>query len=710
MIMSREGYYRQDDNCLMANMACGNSRYVKTAWNVTKLQGNPGLRTTCEVLIYIAPPHCSTWRTLWFNGVLPEETSILVPIEIMAITIPGATNFFLEIKGFRTGDFIAVIGQIQIGLVPEEENLLMYLELSKIPTGAPITVPTKLFLPIRENSQGGFEIYTVYLVAVAWAAGSTTGPLDSQNVTYKFDQFDEMPSLPQLYKYIANETHKSETMWIDDCGNCPQRNGFVPKRELTYLTKLSEMPLKEFVFLDLLFPNSSILSGGIFKLYHRRADSFKIFRSSNPINATLLFRPKTSNDGYYFLTCCSVGEDGAFSLTGLVSAYDDYTWIWISLGLVVTPAFLIHILLREKLSDVILNSFSIFLEQGCFENIMRRSKWIGCVCLFMGIILSNTYRGDNITALTAPRPQSKWVRYDELFARNFTFLVTLDELGETLKLFELAVRSQFEATYGEGYSEEMVLAAVKNQFSAMMKPGCEYSLPDTLLAALHGGFVNPNNEVANNIFNKIIWPSGISEFDNFSDNKFFLPRLAKCEREAFIGQRLEVTVMSQILSDMLFKAGEHTQVISVGTEAFSNVAPTWHLLEVNVPAGYLFTRVHLLWQSGFVELWDAWEFRAKSWNSSYANAVSSYQGNLPKALKMSNNVVVVFYLFLALITTSIIVFCKELNWFLILAWFHNKIQTCKQHAKTLNARCRDGFYKIIGLNYDVPYILCFHIS
>lgn len=669
VVLSRQLYSRQTDLDIDSGMNCDESGYVNEPMNITKINGKPSMRNPCEVLVYVVPLPCRTWFLQLKDETVFEDHLSLIPKEMIEMTTIGVKYDKFELKTSRSVDFIVILGQEQTSGVPYYQNIIPKLADDKNPRVTMITPPTKIFLKMEETPKGGFKNLGMYLITASWGREIHTGYGNVYETLFNLIKLPNILLAEQLNYFVGTQVHKRQTMWYDHCTNCVHQNRYVFQNELTRLSGLSDMPDKELAFLILLFPNSTIMSGMQFIGRNIRHEVSILIRNPFPVNATLYFRPVTGTDGYYFVTCCDVGENGAFSLTGLVSAYDDYTWIWISLGFVVTPALLINTILQGRLSDVILNSFSILLEQGCFENILRRSKWIAVVSLFMGIILSTTYKGDNITALTAPRPQARWVWYDELFARNFSYFMSFDLSWQPAEMIDM-LRTTSESL--GMLSEKDINADLDSMFAEMMNPEREISIVNDMHVALHGGIVNESNQVANNIFRSIYWPSNRVELKNFSYFKYFLPRLAKCKREAYIGQRIEVTIISEMLNHILMKEGRYTQVISVGSESFSRLASTWKLRDVQVPSEYLFMRVHLLWQSGFVELWDAWDDRAKTWNSSHDNAIALYEANLPRALKMANNVVVIFYLFLTLLALSCLVFLKEMRWASIGRWICTK--------------------------------------
>lgn len=126
------------------------------------------------------------------------------------------------------------------------------------------------------------------------------------------------------------------------------------------------------------------------------------------------------------------------------------------------------------------------------------------------------------------------------------------------------------------------------------------------------------------------------------------------------------------------------------------MCPTWYILYAPVPSFSSLVRVHLLWQSGFAESWEVWVRRVRLWNASHEDAVASYKAKLPKALSMTDNVAVVFCLFLAVIITSLFIPCREQDWAGARWWLCDKIQKFSLQLKSMKigpCPCFSGLLK-----------------
>lgn len=209
-------------------------------------------------------------------------------------------------------------------------------------------------------------------------------------MAYRFIKIREFVPIRKLEQITMHEVHKTEIRWREICTHCAARSGKIRRSDRTYPRVWRGMPNIDHIFLSLLFPNSSYFSALSLTVSSNVDILFPIFmRHDFPGNATLFFMPLAETDGNYFMTCSSVLDVGGFSLNGLVSAYDKFTWLCIFISLFFVPVLLSFILPR-RLSDIVLNSLSVLLEQGCFGKFSRLSRWTSGVWLVAGIILSNT--------------------------------------------------------------------------------------------------------------------------------------------------------------------------------------------------------------------------------------------------------------------------------------------------------------------------------
>lgn len=301
---------------------------------------------------------------------------------------------------------------------------------------------------------------------------------------------------------------------------------------------------------------------------------------------TFLLKPLTAGDGNYVLTCFGTEEIDNLSLNGYISAFDHSTRICLCLALILVPVVFLKKITRKKPTDIILNSISVMLEQGCSGYISKWSKWISGVRLFTGIILSNIYKGDNITSLIAPPAMTKLERFDQIFRQNVSFFISFQFLNMFLHAGDSVVN----------YKDRTI-----TKLEEVAEVVGKKVITDRVYKSLNGNSGNGTNDVMRTVFRSITWPQRPVEMFKWADSKSYLPLLAKFRREAYIGHRMGIFAMSQMLRNILLRKGGSKKEVSVSKESFSRVGRTWQLQRVPVSSTYLFMRVHMLWQSGLMD-------------------------------------------------------------------------------------------------------------
>lgn len=309
------------------------------------------------------------------------------------------------------------------------------------------------------------------------------------------------------------------------------------------------------------------------------------------------------------------------------------------------------------MSDVVFHTISVLLEQGCCGNIYSRS--IATLWHLMGIVLSNIFKGDNITTLIAPRSTTKLEKFDQLLQLDFSYFVSFQSLQPFCEMCDL--EQQMQKLFPEVLPNSTVDLQIKTD--SILNPLCQNNTTtfDSIKSLIQ-------QVAAHTDLKNIHWPPRSFELRKWVDPKSYLPRLAKCGRQAYDGHFREVTMMSQLLLNILVKQSKSQKVVVVSKDSFAKVGPTWYLRNVPVPSSYLFTYVHLLWQSGLTRLWEDWSLRIEMWNTTRDTEIMAYRAKLPISFSLKDNGVVFFYLYLCIIVISILAFWMELRWVDLLSW------------------------------------------
>lgn len=110
------------------------------------------------------------------------------------------------------------------------------------------------------------------------------------------------------------------------------------------------------------------------------------------------------------------------SFSSFYSAFDVWTWY-----LILVLYFFLMLLISsvKSWSDVLLTSYAILVEQTQDRCTRFKQRWSHLFAygslIVSGILLSNGYKGDNITRLTLPILPIPYERLEDLLENNFTF-------------------------------------------------------------------------------------------------------------------------------------------------------------------------------------------------------------------------------------------------------------------------------------------------
>lgn len=697
------------------DVVCDDSSYNTGPSNLVKMKGTPGLRTSCHVFIYIAPLRCTRWQLAIVNA--NANISRLIPEEIvnMGGSMAHVTAIEPAFRNIQSGQFTILVGQMWMGLMRVQLNLFTKFELYDASLES-VALRTKLFIMLGRKQDGSSQILGMFWVAplvygeaikASDAIGSPSGYNDTitrvVNVMLRRYQLRALPkvgSTTELEKSYFTKVQKSGMSWIQSCNHCVAKNDFLSKNQQIMCRNWRGEPEVEHIIFNLLFPNSTIISETSFILLPAVRFNPILSRKLYPINATLLFVPFAEHDGYHFFTCSGILELETFSLLGFISAYDYPTWICIIGSFILLPMHLLRNVLQMRLVDVVLNAASILLEQGSRGNVWKRSKCICGVWLMMAIILSNLYKGDNITTLTAPLSKPKLETFDQLIRHNFTYFVSFQSANVIFDLVDMYLSGTNLGIKIEGGSKKLTYDDVNGDIIGAQNNDSLQAIQDNVLDELSGGVGGTLNGIVTAVFSRINWPGSTEILRNWTDPYAILPLLEDCEKQAYLGHRRQVMTMSQVLTTRLLKH-KSKHVVSVSKESFSKVGKTWNLKYAPIPASHLFRLVHSLWESGLVELWDEWSLRVETWNTTRENEIASFQAKLPNKMNLADNVAVEFFMYLILIFVCFLVFYKEVQLNIIrraMKTIQNMVScTCNASEVTLSCKfecCKNKSFKI----------------
>lgn len=227
---------------------------------------------------------------------------------------------------------------------------------------------------------------------------------------------------------------------------------------LTQSLRNAELGVELILFFNTISKNASYLF--LEEIYYKVRQDYcqKRLTALGPPNAVRLHthpRVELLIDTIFFaerkdvLNCiaCSIPEIELMSFSGLISAYDIPSWIFLVGTYIIFGAFVAFTTTKcgsltgqKDGGKLVLKEgpfymgVKVFLEQGIdISDCHKKISYIYTNCTFgpwiLGaVVLSNAYRGENISKIAAPLPPIPIKGFAELVARNFTVYTPVDQV------------------------------------------------------------------------------------------------------------------------------------------------------------------------------------------------------------------------------------------------------------------------------------------
>lgn len=622
-------------------------------------KGAPGVKLSCEVFVYIHPKNCDDW-ILGYGAASPVPPSaaymsVQIP-EKHKLSLLSKTNVTLH-SWQRSGNFLVMVGRgSSVGQDIEANMFSAPFHQSRV-TNEPVkifihavyiqgeTYVMGMYLVLRPRNKFNANEYMNRWMSDTYGRVTETSFRLIQDYHYVFQELTEgtLVTIFSLEQDVTNNMRTQEIVWVFNCDQCIlQPNQATNTLDQYSMKDWNVVRQHELEILTLynIFTNSSMMKISFLTTF---APSFTINDNFN----YLIFSPRTKTAGFYFVTCANFLEIGPLTLIGYVMAFDKTTWIFIFAASVATFVVLIKVVRGETFDKLILLPLYILLEQGCIEGTPKKLRWITAVWILMGIVLSNIYKGDNITSLIAPLPLYKLEEFDQLISREFVFRM---KSPWNVLLFLVS-------TFQSPLVDAFLVAYQYRKFDLLRNISME-SLINLYIHNHFPTFSDSSERKMTAVLESSLSPANI--LDDSAEISDFLPQLAECLKEAYVGHFEEVKRVSFTLNKILVKRGGK-KFVSMGKEALTDITKVWTLEQVQMPATPFFIRIHSLWHSGLIYHWEAWKLRLNLWAVMIEDARLEYEMRLPKGLKLDDNVIVVFYMYLILVTLSLTFFLYEVR-------------------------------------------------
>jgi len=361
---------------------------------------------------------------------------------------------------------------------------------------------------------------------------------------------------------------------------------------------------------------------------------------------------------YSFLTCD--GFKGLPNPTFLLFVSAFHYSIWLSL---LFFALIIVVLLKGvfTLNDVKQNPslipFMAFLEQGVGGDSTRIASfsWLVGTWMLVCVILSNAYKGQNITDLTAPRKPLLFETFSDLLENNFTFY------SKRRRVYQLDKKEFIYYPYPT--ATEWVTAVykyIRDQFPAEDYEQIKSTDPKhSWNSPRFSGIRNEINGISNRTIS-VLWKEDMSPDP-------LLEEALNCNRTAIIDEEGKVDKYEAELKQL-----KPRKYIAKAKQSVLESKAGWSASSAKDP--FLSRNVERLLQSGIVGFWQKYkqflEILTKgSLKKIYEHALKNNEGESvigdellqdlgeAKPLSLLGNMRVVFYLF------SFVIFCGIVTYF-----------------------------------------------
>ncbi|CAL8112179.1 unnamed protein product [Orchesella dallaii] len=358
-----------------------------------------------------------------------------------------------------------------------------------------------------------------------------------------------------------------------------------------------------------------------------------------------------------FITCGG-GESGYISLIGYISAFDKWIWIWLAISGFASAIFLRKIF-KQKLRhsrkfvvDAIFMPLETFLEQGNgVHDIANRVSGVWLIStgwILAGIVLSNAYKGENITDLSAPIPPIRPTRFEHLIEKNFT--VYTHAMGED--------SLDFKGELGDLILfRRLVLGMILSNFSFQDKPFLTVNIITGLLED-----ADPKNQIVKKFksIQRLVANLTAQDVYNITQKGAlgFIEKIGGCDKTAFLGWSGEIERGRYILDDLLYHSGKKKmrEFISRSEEHLLRIGKGWKFKDVRIVPPNFARPLSIVMESGIGSQWKMVEKFVKN-----LNLTKTVYGRSEKvlALTLSDNISVVFSVHGVLLVFAILVFILE---------------------------------------------------
>ncbi|CAL8105997.1 unnamed protein product [Orchesella dallaii] len=426
--------------------------------------------------------------------------------------------------------------------------------------------------------------------------------------------------------------------------------------------------ISEFFVFNVAFPNSTLTSFSPFFANGQNAVAGNMYFDKR---AAIFMNEKQV--GLQSITCGG-RKMGFLSLYGYATAFDDAFWKYLSIFILcfgILLACTAKINTSRSLGNILLDAvsdpYAVLLEQGIgIQKYRSSTHYTLFTFILMGVVVSNCYKGNNITKLSAP-----------LGLTNVKLFAELEEnhLEIFSRLFNY-VTFQFKPKYQDNlsFTEWMKLKTYRNQTVL-----CRLS--KTAITNEFGKVLSKLCDNTHELTHKEINEGAYNHEATVTEG--YLHYIRKCDRTAFITWSDEIQeaepILKRILSRRVTERKMVNKMVSVGKEIASSWNVGWEIRGCKyLSAKFVARRLASVLESGIGIQWNKWGRWVKAFND-IATAARTIDG--PVMMKMDHNVIVVFFDQFILLTTAFAVVLVEVAQLLVVQ--HSLVKGISKLAKPI---------------------------
>jgi len=251
-----------------------------------------------------------------------------------------------------------------------------------------------------------------------------------------------------------------------------------------------------------------------------------------------------------------------------------------------------------------------------------------------GLFLSYNYQGNNIDQLTTPFTPKKFETFTKILENNFT-------------VYSLPIRYEYVKTHIDVYT--ISPKDNYNYFHYFWNP-IEVTFGKMFL---HQKSRNTTASLLDVLKRIVRIPANDSDMRKMLPFGYYVHAISKCKQDAF------AETMSFILKlrSNLLQSGIEDSHISQSKVSLCQRYQFWKIAKLHIDAGDYARRRFGLIESGIIYLWNGWKYRLDSWNDTVEAEKQIFSAFKP--ISIEGNVVVVFYIDLALKFVCLCIFLCE---------------------------------------------------